>query len=584
MAELDSQTKTLQSIYGWFAQDKLHVNRRYQRKLVWTLQEKQQLVSSVLKGYPIPAVLLAEREGGYEIIDGLQRLFTLNSYIENSFGSTDDAYFDVDEFPTARIRRESGVFDTNPNKRFLSADDSARFLDYPLAVSIMRGAGEDEIDEVFARINTYGHRLSDQERRQAGVQGDFPELVRRLASELRGDVSSDTLTLATMPQISIDLPKMRHGYAVQAEQVPWVQQGILSAGDLRDSMDEQCIADILASIIGGQLLDRSKAALDRVYDPDDSEAKRVAKALDSYGSERILEEFKFCFQEILRACDTAPRKPLGTILGVKNPFPSVFAVLMIALHEAMVSDRKKIADISGVRRALEGLYSRLETSRKSTLPSERRKNVDTIKGLIGRCLVDGLPDSIHSNASVIDIDNLIRRSVIEIPRYELKQGVLPLTDNRRVNEAALGRVIQTLCGIANCGPEGEGVVLVGVSDKEEDADRIRDLYGIAPRPVGGRWVVGVAREARDLGESVEAYVGRWKTAIRTSQLAEPLKGDILSSMDYNDYFALGVLVLRVPRQSRPSFIGDTMYVREGDETRAITAAPQIAAVASRFTR
>jgi hypothetical protein len=71
----------------------------------------------------------------------------------------------------------------------------------------MRGASTEEVDEVFARINTYGHQLSDQERRQAGVQGDFPRTVREIATELRGDVSSDVLNLSQMPMISIDLPK-----------------------------------------------------------------------------------------------------------------------------------------------------------------------------------------------------------------------------------------------------------------------------------------------------------------------------------------------------------------------------------------
>ena len=56
MAELDSSPRSIQSIYSWYADQRLWVNRRYQRKLVWTLEEKQKLVESVLSGYPIPAV------------------------------------------------------------------------------------------------------------------------------------------------------------------------------------------------------------------------------------------------------------------------------------------------------------------------------------------------------------------------------------------------------------------------------------------------------------------------------------------------------------------------------------------------
>jgi hypothetical protein len=584
VAELDSQSKPLQSIYGWFAQSRLHVNRRYQRKLVWTLTEKQQLVSSVFNGYPIPAVLLAERDDGYEIIDGLQRLFTLTSFVETSFPSSDGRFFNVDEFATAKNRREHGVFTTAANAPLIDASEVSRFLDYPLAVSIMRGASEDDIDEVFSRINTYGHRLSDQERRQAGVQGEFSDTVRTLASELRGDVSNDILTLSEMPQISIDLPKMRHGYTVQADQVFWVQHGILSAGNLRDSLDEQCIADVLASLVGGQIIERSKDALDRIYDREDSESDRIASGLDATGSTKIIDEFKYCVQEILRACDVEPKKPLSSILGVKNPFPSVFAVILIAFHESLIGDKKKIADVVGVRKALNGLYSRLETSRKSTQSNERRKNVDTVKGLLADSLVAGSLEHIYSNASVIDIEALIRRSEIETPRYELKQGMLDLSPTRTVNADVLERVVKTICGIANCGPESDGVILIGVTDKDSDVPKVKELDGISPRIVAGRSVVGVAREAKQLNESVEAYVGRWKTIIRNSELSSQLKGDVLASVDYNDYYGLGVLVLRVPRQNVASFLGDTLYVREGDETKKVESAPLIANVVGRFNK
>jgi hypothetical protein len=220
MAELDAQQKSIRSLYSWYAEDQLWVNRRYQRKLVWTLEEKQRLIESVLRKYPIPAVLIAEREGGgYEVIDGLQRIHTLMTFIEMRFPTLDQRYFAVAEFPTANTRATEGIFDVVPDAELLSAREVGTFLDYPLAVSVMRGATTSEIDDVFGRINTYGHRLSDQERRQAGVQNAFSNLVRDIACELRGDVSSGELGLVEMPTISIDLPKSKHGYEVLASEV-----------------------------------------------------------------------------------------------------------------------------------------------------------------------------------------------------------------------------------------------------------------------------------------------------------------------------------------------------------------------------
>lgn len=256
MAELVSQPTSIQSVYGMYADGKLFVNRRYQRKLVWTLEEKQRLVESILKKYPIPAILIAEREeksGTYEIIDGLQRLHAIISFIEGSFFTLDDKLFDLRHFANAQGRATEGVFTPLNSEIFLSQREISTVLDYTLALSVMRGASENDVNDVFGRINTYGHRLSDQERRQAGVQNEFSETVRGLACLLRGDASDEVLPLAKMPAISIDLPKTKQGYEVSASEVFWVSEGILRSTDLRDSMDEQCIADICACIVGESL-------------------------------------------------------------------------------------------------------------------------------------------------------------------------------------------------------------------------------------------------------------------------------------------------------------------------------------------
>src|SRR3954465_9136420 len=100
MSELSSLPTPIQTLYTWYREGKLFVNRRYQRKLVWTLEEKQKLIESLLKKYPVPAILLAERDGSpgtYEIIDGLQRLHSIVSFIENSFSLPEGTYFNIEQ-------------------------------------------------------------------------------------------------------------------------------------------------------------------------------------------------------------------------------------------------------------------------------------------------------------------------------------------------------------------------------------------------------------------------------------------------------------------------------------------------------
>jgi len=588
MASLDSNPKSIQSLYGWYNEDLLWVNRRYQRKLVWTLLEKQKLIESVVQKYPIPALLLADREGeeeGYELIDGLQRLHTFVSFIEGAFPTLDGRYFDVSQFPTANTRAGTGRFALQKDVELISARDVNTFLDYTMAISIMRGATDAEIDEVFARINTYGHRLSDQERRQAGVQAEFPRLVRDLACDLRGDVSVEILGLSEMPSISIDLPKTKHGYSVDASEVFWVEQGILRSTDLRDSMDEQCIADIAASIVGGGLIDRSKDALDEVYETGSAENQRISDALSSYGADRFSAEFKHVVDEIRLVSSAGQSEKLRDLLFQKrttNPFQALFAVLFIAFHELLIGEDWKIADYVAVHNALANLNKRVDTSRGSTSADERRANISTIQGLIRPHLVPGTHDDIYGDHTVTDIDAMIRRSRIEVAHYELKQGMLRLDKTHSLDPRMPSKIARTLAAIANNGKERSGTLLIGVADDDGDAARVQALYGILPRAVGSKKVVGVNREAKALNESVEDYVSRIKNAIRSADLSEPLKGAVLASVTYSDYFGLGVVVIRVPPQADVSLLDGKVYVRQVDETVEATTASALLEVGKRF--
>ena len=66
----DPRGMSVQEGYRLYREQSLFVNRRYQRKLVWTEPEKARLIESILSGFPIPLILLAERSrsGKYEII------------------------------------------------------------------------------------------------------------------------------------------------------------------------------------------------------------------------------------------------------------------------------------------------------------------------------------------------------------------------------------------------------------------------------------------------------------------------------------------------------------------------------------
>lgn len=108
---------TINNLFKMYDEKKLSVNRRYQRKLVWTLYEKKEFIDTLLRGYPIPLILFASykykdtNEEHTEVIDGLQRLETIFSFIYGKYNveiGNYHGYFNLDALPGygSRVRNK----------------------------------------------------------------------------------------------------------------------------------------------------------------------------------------------------------------------------------------------------------------------------------------------------------------------------------------------------------------------------------------------------------------------------------------------------------------------------------------------
>jgi uncharacterized protein with ParB-like and HNH nuclease domain len=109
--DLSIKGESIQSLYGSYLHKMFLVNRRYQRKLVWTLEEKRSFIDSIISGYPVPLVLLAEvtteRGRQLEIIDGMQRMNAIMSFIDQEFDAAGE-YFDLDTMADTKLLKDGG--------------------------------------------------------------------------------------------------------------------------------------------------------------------------------------------------------------------------------------------------------------------------------------------------------------------------------------------------------------------------------------------------------------------------------------------------------------------------------------------
>ncbi|MDJ0518274.1 MAG: DUF262 domain-containing protein [Trichodesmium sp. MO_231.B1] len=581
--------------YRLYRSGKLLVNRKYQRKLVWTIEEKEKLISSILKGYPIPLILLAERpkihgNGRYEIIDGIQRFNAIFSFIENSF-CFENKYFDVKEFPYAKELADQDTFKIKTevdNISYLSRTECSNILDYQLAVTMYVAMEEEDITEVFNRINSGGKHLSNQEKRQAGVTTPFAEIVRTIAMKLRGDDSQKVLNLYNMPEISIDFKQSSQRYGIQAENTLWCKQGVFSISQLRDSQDEDMIADILASILLNEPLPRSTESLDNLYNKDSKYFKDIENSLAIYSLEKLEKDIIKTFSILRETIElhSTEVKILRFIVnpGSKNPIPQAFYTIFMAFFDLIIKQGLLPANPNEIMNALEKLQNRLSLSRRYTAIKDRKDNINQTKGLIQDYFAKQETSTLGQGADlIISLENSLLRSRIETTRYECKQGLLNLSPKRELNNNLIDRIIETICGIANVGPESDGYIFLGVADKEEDANRIKDLDKIQPIKIHEKYIVGIDREAKQHGQTLEKYIEILINSIKNSQLSETLKTQVLMKIDTICYKNHSVIRITVPAQTSVSFVGNKAFMRENSST-VEAEGPKLLAVFESFQK
>lgn len=140
----------------------------YQRELFWQPAQQSKFNESVLMDLPIPFVFFWQDEDGrMEIVDGSQRIRTIQGFMSDSF-----ALRDLESLPAANGLKFSDL----PHSRRL------KFMEKSLRVVILDNSTDAETrTEMFARINTSGTTATDAEVRRGSLPGPFIDMVDRLA-------------------------------------------------------------------------------------------------------------------------------------------------------------------------------------------------------------------------------------------------------------------------------------------------------------------------------------------------------------------------------------------------------------------
>jgi hypothetical protein len=574
--ELTVKGETIESVYRQYRQNRYWVNRRYQRKLIWTMEEKQGFIDSVSRGYPVPIVLLAEsasREPStLEIIDGMQRLNAIASFIENDY-AVGGAYFDLN---TTAVTKE--LFDNGEIKQKEPALDRAvcvKIASYLLPVSVFEFTDAGAVDEVFRRINSGGRKLSRQELRTAGATGHFATAVRRIAAQVRGDDSySDTLRLNDMASISItnrDLP-----YGIPVDTLFWVSQNILTKEQVRESRDEEIVADILAYMVLSQPPSSRSEFFDDYYGirKDEAADKRfneVEIAVQKRSIELIESDFVRVL-DALRLILAEAGQTFGRLVFQQQPAraPRYFQVIFLAFYTLMIREGMAVADVKKLIGRMTNQADSIAVPEGGRWGGEDRHNAVQAAAGVYREAFEKVsqadPATIHW---ITRIENLLSQSLTEQSLFDFKQGFLRLDGSNSFDEDSFNKILQTCAAIANNRKGCRGYVLVGVCDQRETAARVKSLYGIDPKVVFNFSITGVEHEARALGRSSDQMFQMVVDQISRSKLSSPLKEFIARHLKPIRYFDKTIYVFESEGQEDPSSFDGKYFDRRGAQLEEV---------------
>ena len=347
--------ESIQSLYGSYLKEAFLVNRRYQRKLVWTVEEKRSFINSIVNGYPVPLILLAEvsldSERKLEIIDGMQRMNAIMSFIDQEF-DLDGEYFDLDTMADTKILKDTNQI--QQKYKALDRNVCAEIVRYQIPLSVFKESGDSHIDEVFRRLNSGGKHLSKQELRQAGAISNFASIVRKLSSNIRGDSSaSDILDLNSMKNISITNRELDYGISV--DDIFWVKNNIITKEDLRQSKDEEVMADLVAWVSSEKGIRSSSDILNQLYgfskidESESSLASNMEIQIQKLNAEVIISNIQNVFDELIKVVETSG-KTFNRLLfeNQQAKIARYFQVVFYAFYHLIVKENMEISDVDGL--------------------------------------------------------------------------------------------------------------------------------------------------------------------------------------------------------------------------------------------
>lgn len=574
--------ESIQSLYGSYINNIFLVNRRYQRKLVWNIEEKRSFIDSILNSYPVPLILLAEvnseKERKLEIIDGMQRLNAIMSFIEQEF-DIDGKYFDLDAMADTKLLKDSDKI--TQKTEILDRAKCANIARYEIPLSIFQESNENHIDEVFRRLNSGGRHLSKQELRQAGATSKFASIVRKLSSNIRGDSSaSDILDLNSMKKISITNRNLEYGISV--EEIFWVKNSIISKEDLRQSKDEEIIADIVTWASLDKSIRSSSDILNQLYgygnindrDADTPLSNQIEIQIQKINEDIIISNIQFVFDKIIEIVNLS-QKSFNSLLfeNQQSRIARYFQIVYFALYDLLIERNMSINNTQALIKHLNKAGDRiirLSSGGGNWSAKEKETQTNALIGVIQDCFEKNSINDPGRNQWITKFENILMQSSTEQTLYDFKVGLHSLENSEQAkNIDSFSKIVKTLTAMANTLPKSTGYCILGVADNKHAADRHNELFESNHIKYSNFYITGIDSEAEKFHGNIDKYFTKIAQLVKNEPISDRDKDNISRNLSIVKYFNKSIVIFKIESGNIPSIYDGKYFVRHGSNIQEV---------------
>lgn len=255
---IQTNNYSIAELIGMLERKDLRVNRDYQRGAeLWPAGPRSYFIDTILLGFPFPKIYLYEtydrisRQVKKELVDGQQRVGTIEDFVKGKFAISGESKFSGKKFSD------------------LDEDEMQALMAYSVSCDVIRNASRGDILEMFRRMNAYTLPLNEAEKRHSSFYGEFKWFVNSLTDDLGDFLSSYTFTTRQIVRMA----------------------------------DAELISDITLGMERG-IISTSPTELNRIYRDNDKEFGQAEAT-----REAILEQFRVISERLPELTDSFMMKP-----------------------------------------------------------------------------------------------------------------------------------------------------------------------------------------------------------------------------------------------------------------------------------